>query len=128
MNYDQLSQHACAVCAHSIVKKEVVNVEPEYVDFMLLCNPALPHETLPTTYNFDAYDRAILCPEGLHDKVKKDVVKMCNPCYVCLVERKKQPLDALANFLYYGRDELPEKVKCAFARASLFDLMLISHA
>lgn len=128
MDYEQLTRHACAVCAHATARRDIVYVEPEEVDFALLRNPALPHETLPTTYNFNAYDQAILCPEGLHDKQEKGVVEMCEPCYASVVGKRKQPLDSLANFLYYAQDELPEPVKVAFSKASMFDQMLISRA
>ncbi|KAF8217221.1 hypothetical protein K438DRAFT_1484228, partial [Mycena galopus ATCC 62051] len=39
-----------------------------------------------------------------------------------------QPLDSLANFQYYGRDELPPDVKRAFGDATLYDLMMTAHS
>ncbi|KAJ7152241.1 hypothetical protein C8R43DRAFT_1087883 [Mycena crocata] len=52
---------------------------------------------------------------------------MCSSCKKPL-KKKLQPLDALANFQYYARDELPEDVKEAFAKASLYELMMVSRS
>ncbi|KAF8203460.1 hypothetical protein K438DRAFT_1964942 [Mycena galopus ATCC 62051] len=39
-----------------------------------------------------------------------------------------QVLNALANFQYYGRDELPSLVKAAFTEAYLFDMMMTAYS
>ncbi|KAJ7699722.1 hypothetical protein B0H16DRAFT_1349049, partial [Mycena metata] len=51
---------------------------------------------------------------------------VCVPCKSAL-KKNQQPLDALANFQYYARDELPAGVKDAFEQASLYDLMMVSR-
>ena len=52
---------------------------------------------------------------------------MCEPCKT-VMKTNLQPLDALANFQYYARDELPPAVKAAFESASLYDLMMVSRS
>ncbi|KAJ7155908.1 hypothetical protein C8R43DRAFT_822951, partial [Mycena crocata] len=52
---------------------------------------------------------------------------MCVACKNPL-KRKLQPIDSLANFQYYARDRLPPDVKQAFAKASLYDLMMVSRS
>ncbi|KAJ7741071.1 hypothetical protein B0H16DRAFT_1324061, partial [Mycena metata] len=51
---------------------------------------------------------------------------VCTTCKVAL-KKKMQPLDALANFQYYARAELPPVVRAAFDDASLYDLMMVSR-
>ncbi|KAJ7902454.1 hypothetical protein B0H13DRAFT_1499896, partial [Mycena leptocephala] len=51
---------------------------------------------------------------------------MCASCRSVL-KKNLQPLDALANFQYYGREELPGPVKSAFEAASLYDLMMVAR-
>lgn len=128
MDYDDMTRHPCAVCAQNMSRRDVVYVHPDEIDFTLLQNICLPAETLPTSYNLKAYDNAILYPKGLHDLQMKGPLDMCATCYSSLVERKKQPLDALANFQYYAVDELPVSVKETMTNTSMFDLMLVSRA
>jgi len=45
-----------------------------------------------------------------------------------LVNKHCQPLNSLANFQYYGHNELPNSVKDVFAKVSMFDLMLVLQA
>jgi len=66
--------------------------------------------------------------KGLHDINEKGPVNMCASCYSMLVNKHHQPLNLLANFQYYGHNELPEPVKDVFAKVSMFDLMLVSWA
>ena len=128
MDYDDLTRQPCTVCSQTIARRDTHYALPEEVDFALLRNDQLPPETLPTTYNLKAYDNAILNPKGLHDLNCKGPIDLCLPCYSSLVERKKQPLDSIANFQYYAHAELPQDVKDALAKASMFNLMLIAHA
>ncbi|KAJ7070423.1 hypothetical protein B0H15DRAFT_763587, partial [Mycena belliarum] len=51
---------------------------------------------------------------------------MCLPCKL-VMKQGLQPLDALANFQYFGIDELPADVKTAFEKSSLYDLMMVSR-
>jgi hypothetical protein len=87
----------------------------------------LTFESIPSTYNFAAYDKAILCPEALYDKDKKGVMDVCQSCKSVL-KKKLQPLHALANFQYYAGNELPMDVGSAFSASSLYDLMMVSRS
>ncbi|KAJ7720620.1 hypothetical protein B0H16DRAFT_1432312 [Mycena metata] len=51
---------------------------------------------------------------------------VCASCKGAL-KKKLQPLDALANFQYYARQELPADVRLAFEKASLYDLMMVAR-
>ncbi|KAG2110061.1 hypothetical protein BD769DRAFT_1496393 [Suillus cothurnatus] len=54
---------------------------------------------------------------------------MCRQCYSALVcKHPHQPVNALANFQYYGHERLPSVVRDSFQRASVYDLMLIVRA
>jgi hypothetical protein len=128
MDMDALSRHACAVCSQSIARRDVLYVLPAQIDFTLLRNECLPRSSLPTTYNLNAYAGAILNPKNLHNKSEQGVVERCTSCYATLLGRKKQPLDSIANFQYYGHEELPTEMKSALSSASIFDLMMVSRA
>ncbi|KAK7038371.1 hypothetical protein R3P38DRAFT_2515926, partial [Favolaschia claudopus] len=118
---------ACTVCAKKTRSLALTLCNPLHYDLTLLRNPALPMETLPTTYNLEAYDGAILLSSALQDKTKKGPFEICDSCRISL-EANQQPLDSLANFQYYARDELPPNIKTAFEEASLYDLMMIAHS
>jgi hypothetical protein len=82
---------------------------------------------LPSTYNFDVYNGAILYPKVLHDMNACGTMDVCASCHSAL-HAEKQPMDAIANFQYYVYDELPASVHQAFASMSLFDVMLVARA
>ncbi|KAJ7648175.1 hypothetical protein DFH06DRAFT_997241, partial [Mycena polygramma] len=63
----------------------------------------------------------------MKDRTKKDILDICSACKQSL-KKHVQPLDALANFQYYAIDELPQDVKNAFAKASLYDLMMVARS
>jgi hypothetical protein len=88
----------------------LIHENPLDYDLTLLRNPALLAETLPTTYNLEAYNGAILCPEGLTDRTRKSVIKMCGSCRKPFRD-SRQPLNTMANFQYYAHNELPPKVR-----------------
>lgn len=121
-------QQPCAVCAQCNIDAEMHVVDATNLDLRCLRNDALPLEVLPTSYNLVAYQGAILYPLGLEDTTSLGYMHMCASCHQCLVDSPipKQPLDSLANFQYYGIDELPREVKSAFDSASLFDIMMIA--
>ncbi|KZP32476.1 hypothetical protein FIBSPDRAFT_907211 [Athelia psychrophila] len=112
-------QQPCAVCAQCNIDAEMHVVDATNLDLRCLRNDALPLEVLPTSYNLVAYQGAILYPLGLEDTTSLGYMHMYSPI-------PKQPLDSLANFQYYGIDELPREVKSAFDSASLFDIMMIA--
>ncbi|KAJ7730794.1 hypothetical protein B0H16DRAFT_1329754, partial [Mycena metata] len=116
----------CAVCAKHTFASDLVDIDVATVDLRLLRNPMLPRKTWPTSYNFAAYDQAVLCSAGLSN-INEPVSMMA--CRVCLssLRRGNMPRLALANFLYYGQEALPPHVKDAFDTSSLFERMLVSR-
>lgn len=87
----------CAVCGRSALKDQISLVQPADIDLTLLRNPCLPPETLSTTYNFLAYNLAILYHNALRDKHGRGPFDVCDPCLSSL-KNGEQPLDSLANF------------------------------
>ncbi|KAJ6582664.1 hypothetical protein DFH09DRAFT_831291, partial [Mycena vulgaris] len=116
----------CAVCGRRTVRRALSEENPLDYDLTLLRNPCLPIKTLPTTYDLDVFKGAILCPAALRHVDRLSGMDMCTTCKDPL-KAGKQPLDALANFQYYGREELPQPVKQAFAESSMFDIMMIAR-
>ncbi|KIO01824.1 hypothetical protein M404DRAFT_148974, partial [Pisolithus tinctorius Marx 270] len=49
-------------------------------------------------------------------------------CHSLTGKSPLQPVDALANFQYYGWSELPSEVRDVFRSASPFELALVSLA
>ncbi|KAJ7687298.1 hypothetical protein B0H17DRAFT_1136419 [Mycena rosella] len=86
-----------------------------------------PCATLPTTYNFAAYSRAILCPAALRRTYELSGMDICHSCKL-LLSNHKHPPDSLANFQYYARDELPVEVREAFRQALMFDVMMVARS
>ncbi|KAG2743634.1 hypothetical protein P692DRAFT_20745581, partial [Suillus brevipes Sb2] len=120
---------ACAVCAHNICARELKSVDVHKVPLHLLRNDCLPEHTLPSTYDFDMYGRAVLYPKGMTDCWSLADLLMCGRCHSALVCKcPRQPVNSLANFQYYGHEKLPDDIRDAFARASAYDLMLIARA
>jgi hypothetical protein len=117
----------CAVCAQC-PKGGLQVVPASDVPLDLLTNPSLMSEHIPNTYNWEAYDHAILYPIGLHDISQKGDMDLCGDCYHDLMQAHRQPLNSLANFQYYAIERLPDDVRLAFEHASMFDLMLVSRA
>ncbi|KAJ7106257.1 hypothetical protein C8R44DRAFT_745328 [Mycena epipterygia] len=72
----------CALCGRNTAVKNLTPANPLQYDLTLLQNPCLPVATLPATYNFEAYDRAILCPLALRDRMKKGVFNLFNSCMI----------------------------------------------
>ncbi|KAG8942843.1 hypothetical protein FRC04_003474 [Tulasnella sp. 424] len=83
---------------------------------------------MPTEYDLDAYDQAILYPPGMLDLQNRAAINLCGPCKSYLTgDRPRVPEFALANFYYFARERLPDDVKEAFAKASPCDLQLVSR-
>ncbi|KAJ7914190.1 hypothetical protein B0H13DRAFT_2325516 [Mycena leptocephala] len=109
MNPKKWIPRPCAVCGRRTQASLLTLCNPLHYDLSLLRNPSLPAETLPTTYNLKAYDNAILCATALEDPTKKAPFEICHSCKSSL-ESHQQPPDSLANFHYFGRDELPADI------------------
>ncbi|KAF5311183.1 hypothetical protein D9611_012999 [Ephemerocybe angulata] len=117
-------RRACASCSSLGPSKELIRANSEKLDLCLLRNDALPPNVLPTNYNFLAYDRAILEPTALENRTRKGWMLLCKACHGDL-SKGRMPKFALANWLYYGRDRLPDDVRRAFNLISIFEKALI---
>ncbi|KAI9065710.1 hypothetical protein FKP32DRAFT_1567353, partial [Trametes sanguinea] len=127
MSSRSLAEFVCAVCGRRTPTDKVVTVEPSRIDLTLLRNDELPGNVLPTTYNLDAYDRAILHPKGLTKLREQGTLRICVECSRPLFDGV-MPRFALANWLYYGHEELPSDVKTAFRLATHVERILVSRA
>ncbi|KAG1886345.1 uncharacterized protein F5891DRAFT_1201130 [Suillus fuscotomentosus] len=129
MSQTSLRRSPCACCAHNVPATELVLVDIQKVPLHLLRNDCLPEHTLPQTYAFELYERAILYPKGLQDLWAKSDIYLCRTCRSALVSKSpRQPVNSLANFQYYAHERLPPLIRSAFLEASVYDLMLVSRA
>ncbi|KAI1782637.1 hypothetical protein LXA43DRAFT_1068440 [Ganoderma leucocontextum] len=108
---DNLQTSVCGPCGRRTPSSLVTMVPPSEFDLSLLRNDGLPSAVKPTTYNFDAYQEALLNPKGLVNRWELGDVRMCEACRRELVGKHRMPRLSLANCLYYGHDELPPDVK-----------------
>ncbi|KAH6904083.1 hypothetical protein BKA70DRAFT_1109891, partial [Coprinopsis sp. MPI-PUGE-AT-0042] len=122
----RFERKTCAVCAKLVLEDESHLVDPKTVDLELLQNKQLPRHTWPRTYNFGAYRKALLHPNGLTNTTRLAPLRACNVCLNDL-NNSCMPKFALANWLYYGRDALPPAVNRAFKEASQFERAMISR-
>lgn len=127
MDPDKWSPTVCSVCGQDKTLREIRNIDFTDEQLSVLVNEYIPDNVLPDTYNLLEYKNAILHPKGLSNCALRSTAQVCHLCYSSL-RLKKQPLNALANFQYYGWEKLPDDVRNAFEHATLFDLMLVSRA
>ncbi|PPQ75301.1 hypothetical protein CVT26_015246 [Gymnopilus dilepis] len=127
MAFDKIELVVCSVCGTRTKRRETNTVHGTAVDLALLRNDELPERVRPSTYNFVAYNRAVLNPKGLLNVHEVGKMIICHRCYDTL-RSGRMPKFALCNWLYYGRAELPEEIKRAFGESSMFERMLISRA
>ena len=127
MSTDALTRMVCAVCARMVQKSQVLLLPASDIDLLLLRNDHVPREALPVSYNVEAYSGAILHPDGMRDHEVLGDLQICRECHHDL-EGGVLPKFALANFLYYGHDRVPDAARRAFAEASIFERMLVSRA
>ena len=118
----------CAVCARGVPPSKIQVVDSHRVDLELLRNESLPEAARPTSYNMEAYDRAILDSAGLASPNEKADMNICRECARDLIDEGKMPKYALANWLYYGHDALPPDVRLAFKEATWTERVLVSRA
>jgi hypothetical protein len=128
MTADAQRRLVCAVCARRTNASKISCLSAAILPLQLLRNEELPEKVMPTTYNFAAYQRALLHPSGLLNRERLGGVQVCEQCEKSLCQKNTIPKYALANWLYYGHDELPSEVAEAFDMATRFDLRLISRA
>ncbi|PPQ74557.1 hypothetical protein CVT26_007815 [Gymnopilus dilepis] len=126
-SYENIRIVVCSVCGERHHKSNTALVDGLSVDLSLLRNDELPEDVRPSTYNFIAYDRAILNPKGLTNRDEVGDMVICSSCKDNL-ESGVMPKFALANWLYYGIDELPTDISNEFASTSIFERTLIARA
>ncbi|KAJ7603552.1 hypothetical protein DFH06DRAFT_1022156, partial [Mycena polygramma] len=126
MSTEKLKLKTCAVCAKEDFAANIHTISCSQVDLTLLRNEDLPSKVWPTTYEFERYQRALLCSAGLSDCRDPEQMQICGPCEDAL-GRGSMPRFALANWLYSGREALPDAVREAFDTASIFERMMISR-
>ncbi|KAH9854460.1 hypothetical protein C2E23DRAFT_726731, partial [Lenzites betulinus] len=130
MSTVNLKELVCAVCGRRTPPSQVLFVKAARVRFDLLRNDHLPEHIQPTSYDRAAYGGAILHPEGLVHRDRRGLIKTCKECRRDLCDRNppRMPRYALANWLYYGHERLPEPVKCAFGKSTQPERMLVARA
>ncbi|OJT09408.1 hypothetical protein TRAPUB_14111 [Trametes pubescens] len=130
MSTVRLKELVCGVCARRTPPEKILSVKAARMPFQLLTNPALPDDVLPTSYNLLAYDGALLHPKGLEHVDRRGPVRVCKECRDALFHKNgaKMPLYALANWLYYGYERLPDPVREAFTRSTQMERILIARA
>lgn len=128
MSNTNMQRKTCAVCAKRVLGSDSKWIDSTQVELDLLQNNELPEKAMPTNYNLVAYNRAILHHKGLMDVNTPGPMLICTYCEKKLLVEHTMPKFALANWLYYGHNSLPDDVKNAFANATSFDLALISRA
>ena len=125
LNYGTL---VCAPCGRRTQTKETRRVDLHRIDLSLLVNDGLPTKVRPTTYDFELYGQALLNPEGMTNRWQQADLILCRICYRELVDKHRMPKLCLANWLYYGHNELPSSAKDAFRAATPTERLLISRA
>ena len=122
------AEGACAVCGWSTPRQQLHLLSPSREMLRMLRNNCLPAHVLPDAYNVELYEGAILCFHGMTSLEAIGPLRVCHTCHSSLQSfPPQQPRYALANFLYYGTEKIPEDVRDAFATASPFDLCLVSR-
>lgn len=122
-------QHlVCTPCGRRMPLAQITLVSLTDIDLSLLSNDGLPRKVLPTSYNFTAYSEAILNPKGLVDEWQLNNLCMCKACKCELVGKCRMPQLSLANWLYYGYNELPSTVHHMFEALMFMERLLLGHA
>lgn len=118
----------CAPCGRRTLSRDAMQVAVNTFNLSLLVNENLPEKVRPTTYNFELYEHALLNPRGMTSRwIKSDLI-LCGARYKDLVTKNCMPKLCLANWLYYGTDELPRVEKEAFETATPTERVLIARA
>ncbi|KAH6876927.1 hypothetical protein BKA70DRAFT_1127801 [Coprinopsis sp. MPI-PUGE-AT-0042] len=125
-SWDRMRPVVCAICDKRLRAFEVVSTDADDVDLRLVANPDLPSHLQPRSYNLEAYDGAILSTAGMDNQMSKGTINICFDCKQSL-DRGQMPRFALANWLYYAKERLPEKVKDAIEESTIFDRALFSR-
>jgi len=82
---------------------------------------------MPKDYDLSVYQHAILNMKGLQYTDRLGKIRLCHPCFKAL-SLGTTPRLALANFLYYGCNSLPDEVRKDLNNATLFELKLVARS
>ncbi|KAF5336595.1 hypothetical protein D9611_006614 [Ephemerocybe angulata] len=126
MSLESFLRMPCAVCSALKSKKELKRKHASTLNLSLLRNDEIPENLQPSTYNLEAYGRALLDPHGLEDRQQAGWMNICKTCSTDL-SGARMPKFALCNWLYYAREHIPPQVRDAFATMSVFEKALISR-
>ena len=118
----------CGPCGRRTLLSKITLVSTADFDLNLLRNDGLPAKVRPTTYDFEAYQGALLHPKGLVDLWQVGDVRMCEVCQRELVGKGRMPRLCLANYLYYAYNELPPRAKEAFDASSYTEHLMLARA
>ena len=128
INTDNFRVSVCGPCGRRTPLSHITTISCADFDLNLLRNDALPQRLKPTTYNFVAYNEALLNPKGLVSRWHLDDVRMCDACRRDLVGRRRMPKLSLANWLYYTFDALPNDIRQAFKASTFTERRLLGRA
>lgn len=106
------------MCGQKVYASGLYVVSTDSFDLSLLANEHIPDHLVLDEYDFVVYCKAILCHHGLSNRYRIGHIQMCSSCHWCLVDRGRQPPNALANFQYYAHGRLSLQVCEAFRCAS----------
>ncbi|KAF5325922.1 hypothetical protein D9611_000998 [Ephemerocybe angulata] len=124
MGLEKFLRRPCAICSSLTTRSELQRTDSYSLDLSVLKNDDLPEHLQPRSYNFAAYDRAILDPHGMEDLTRRGWINVCCQCY-SEVSKSQMPKFALCNWLYYAREHLPMDINEAFNAMSVFEKALI---
>ena len=125
---DKFRTMVCGPCGRRTDPARITPVSPDEFNLTLLRNASLSINVEPTTYNFDAYCKALLHPKGLVDPWQLSSIMMCEVCKRELLHKRRMPRLSLANWLYYAHDELPEDVRRALKDSTPTERLLWGRA
>ncbi|KAI0744395.1 hypothetical protein C8Q76DRAFT_575716, partial [Earliella scabrosa] len=125
---DNVRLLVCASCGRRTPATHIEAVDARSIDLELLRNDALPPYVLPTTYALEEYNNALLHPKGLQCLWGIGDVMLCSECRGDLLNLGRTPKYALANWLYYGYDELHSEDRDAFRKSTPCERVLVARA
>ncbi|KAF5313720.1 hypothetical protein D9611_010076 [Ephemerocybe angulata] len=124
MSLERFVKLTCAICSLLVPPHKMKTLDTNSLDLTLLQNNHLPEGLRPRTYNLASYDGAILDPYGLQYRNKKGWMHACLAC-ASDMKKGKMPKFALANWLYYAREHIPDDIRRDFSEMSVFEKALI---
>jgi hypothetical protein len=89
MSTEKQKPAVCACCSRRFKVVDLKCFAVASIDFTLLQNNELPSRVLPTNYDFEGYDRALLDPKGVtHPNSKSGHITLCKECNTSIAQKK----------------------------------------